>query len=289
MKRIFLLAVVFLMAAVMMLSVMATDTATEQVTEVVTEGESLSEVVTESESVKKEDPADVLEELKAGLITMEDAIYRLAEKAGLTPEEAQAWLEQMLLWGDKYLADTDWWASFQASTRENIEFWVLCILAIVALVVIIFGALTLFRNNKSVKRIEYGTGSVMEDSSKNKDAISQTLANIEKKYEEMCDKCVIYEQERVRKDEEILGLQGELKAMKAKLEKTNKRMLQAELYNTQAHKLTLERSNLPLTDKSLLALWFAKAEASLKEEMSESDLAQVAKIMSTLEGGNGDA
>lgn len=264
MKKIFLIFSIIAIIFCMTLSCLATDTETVAVTE---------EVALE----------EIEEGLEEGSITLSDAIMALAEKAGMTKEEAEQLIESALIWGDSNLSERAWWEKIRASVQENTEFWVMALLAVVAIASIIGGAVTLFIGvQKRVKRIEYGTGRVMKDSDSNKEAISQTLGTLKDSYEKMCATLVEIENEKLKKDDVIISLQEELKGLKSKLEKTNKRMLQAELYNTQAHKLTLERSNLPMTDKSILSLWFAKAEDSLKSEMSESDLAVVTKVMETL-------
>lgn len=270
MKRVFLIFAVVAVIFCMTLSCLATDTETVVVTE---------EVALE----------EIVEELEGGSITVQDAILLLAEKAGMTKAEAEKLIESALIWGDDNLSEQAWWDKIRASVEENTEFWVMCLLAAVAIASIIGGAVTLFVGvQKRIKRIEYGTGRVMADSDGNREAISQTLGTLKEAYEKMCAKVVDIEQEKLKKDDVIISLQEELKGLKSKLEKTNKRMLQAELYNTQAHKLTLERSNLPMSDKSVLSLWFAKAEDSLKSEMSENDLAVVTKVMETLTEADGN-
>ncbi len=270
MKKVFLIFAIVTVIFCMTLSCLATDTETATVTE---------EVALE----------EIVEELEDGSITLADAIMALAEKAGMTREEAEQLIESALLWGDNNLSERAWWEKIRASIAENTEFWVMSLLAAVAIVSIIGGAITLFIGvQKRIKRIEYGTGRVMSDSDSNKEAISQTLGTLKESYEKMCVALVEIENEKLKKDDVIISLQEELKGLESKLEKTNKRMLQAELYNTQAHKLTLERSNLPMSDKSILSLWFAKAEDSLKSEMSESDLAVVTKVMETLTEADGN-
>lgn len=275
MKRVFLIFAMVAVIFCMTLSCLATDT--EAATKVALE-------VTEEIALE-----EIVEELEDGSITVQDAILMLAEKAGMTKAEAEQLIESALIWGDSNLSERAWWDKIRASVEENTEFWVMCLLAAVAIASIIGGAVTLFIGvQKRIKRIEYGTGRVMADSDGNREAISQTLGTLKDSYEKMCARLVEIEEEKLKKDEVIISLQEELKGLKSKLEKTNKRMLQAELYNTQAHKLTLERSNLPMSDKSILSLWFAKAEDSLKSEMSESDLAVVTKVMETLKEADGN-
>jgi hypothetical protein len=115
-------------------------------------------------------------------------------------------------------------------------------------------------------------------------ANSQTLENIEKNFADMSQKMLKMSGQLLEKKETIIALQEELKVLKQAQEKMARRMLKAEMYDLQAHKLTLARSNLPMTDKSALELWFARAEESLKEELGGEDVGQLGELID--EGDN---
>lgn len=280
MKRVFGLVIISAIIAIAVFSAGATDTyITEELTgeESLQTSENLTEALTEAAAVSVENLEGVINDYESGKISLSEAITVLAEKSGISREEAEAIIDRALAWGDEHLNDTEWWGSTSEVIRENKEFWVVVILAIACIVAIIFGGITLFAGVvKKVNRIEYGTGTVLKDSGDNKAAISQTLGILAEKVNGVIANYNEIKTALEEKDKKL----SEQEAHIASLESG---MLDAEMYNLQIQKLIYSRTNLPLTDKSLLDLWYAKAEDSLKKRMTSEDIARHEEIASMLD------
>jgi DNA replicative helicase MCM subunit Mcm2 (Cdc46/Mcm family) len=238
--------------------------------------EAISETTIEISDEDAEDIIGIIENSES----RGDAILAVAEKIGISAEEAEGIIDTFIALGDKYFGESSTWAKFKNSLQEDKQFWISVFVAGAAVIAIIaFGFILLAKTNPTMRKAMFG----MEESVKINKAIaqanSQTLENIEKNFNEMSQKMLEMSGQLLEKKETIIALQEELKVLKQAQEKMSRRMLKAEMYDLQAHKLTLARSNLPMTDKSALDLWFARAEESLKEELGGEDVGQLGELI----------
>ena len=267
----------------MCISVSATDSASVETVETASEQESITEVLTEIESEieigGEQDIGGVIDDIKEGKTSLTEAVILVAEKARISVQDAEYLLERALAAGDAVLGEKDGWTSFKASIEENREFWVVVILCVASLITILFGAaMFILKVKKSLDKIDIGTNKVQNDSEKIKNDNSQTLENLTKMVEEALREDEILKTELVAKNEKI-----------AELERTNEElrrgMLDAEMYTLRILKLIYSRTNLPLADKSVLDLWHAQAESSLKSKMTDEDVAKHEEMKKLLKGG----
>lgn len=276
MKKIFICLITFVMLFALTVPVFATEsgTATE-----------ITEAISETSIEISEDDAENIIGIIETSESRGDAILAVAEKIGISAEEAEGIIDTFIALGDKYFGESSTWAKFKNSLQEDKPFWISVFVAGAAVIAIIaFGLILLAKTNPTMRKAMFG----MEESVKiNKtiaQANSQTLENIEKNFADMSQKMLEMSGQLLEKKETIIALQEELKVLKQAQEKMARRMLKAEMYDLQAHKLTLARSNLPMTDKSALDLWFARAEESLNEELGGEDVGQLGELID--EGDN---
>ena len=276
MKKIFICLITFVILFALTVPVMATESSTAT---------DMTEAMSETSIEISEDDAEDIIGIIETSESRGDAILALAEKIGISAEEAEGIIDTFIALGDKYFGESSTWAKFKTSLQEDKQFWISVFVAGAAVIAIIaFGFILLAKTNPTMRKAMFG----MEESVKiNKtiaQANSQTLENIEKNFADMSQKMLKMSGQLLEKKETIIALQEELKVLKQAQEKMARRMLKAEMYDLQAHKLTLARSNLPMTDKSALELWFARAEESLKEELGGEDVGQLGELID--EGDN---
>lgn len=101
-----------------------------------TETESKTESKTESETeteTETEDLAAIIEGADSKL----DAIFAIANAMGITPEEAEAFLDKMVSLGDEHFGKSDLWADVKASIAEDPEAWTVAALVVLMLMVLV--------------------------------------------------------------------------------------------------------------------------------------------------------
>jgi hypothetical protein len=245
--------------------------------------EERTEAIAEPEEASAVDLAEIIEDVEQGNLTVDAAIDKLSEKSGMTKEQAEDIINDVLALGDKYLGEYKWWEDTSVKIDENRRTLVQIILDIASVSSIVLGAVVLFFEGKKINRIEYGTGKVVGDSAKMNNAISQTIVTLNKQVVEVLDDFKIIKQWLEEKDKKI----SELEIHNSELESG---MLDVEMYILQMLKLIYSRTNLTLTDKSLLDLWQAKAESDLKDKMSPEGIKKHEEMIAMLkESGDSDA
>lgn len=88
--------------------------------------------ITESET-ESEDIAAIIEGADSKL----DAIFAIANAMGITPEEAEAFLDKMVSLGDEHFGESDLWADVKASITEDPEAWTVAALVVLMLMVLV--------------------------------------------------------------------------------------------------------------------------------------------------------
>lgn len=66
-----------------------------------------------------------------------DAIFAIASAMGITPEEAEVFLDKMVSLGDEHFGESDLWADVKASIAEDPEAWTVAALVVLMLMVLV--------------------------------------------------------------------------------------------------------------------------------------------------------
>ncbi len=263
------------------------DTTEETVTETVVEtsgqvGEDTSEMVTEMilDSEAASEIIDVLENADSKA----QAILSIAERLGISAEEAEAIVNSIIDVGDKYLGQSQLWIGFKKDIQDNMSFWVTVIVCIVAVLAIVGGAFILLaKTNPTMNKAMLGMDAFLKSARKSEKANSQTLGEMRQIVADAAAKEELYEKIIVEKDNALLALSEQIKALEGSAEKERKNMLLAESYNLQILKLICSRTSLPLADKAAIDLWYSRAMESLKSEMSAEDIKKIENVAVTLD------
>lgn len=251
----------------------------------VTETEAVTEAETETESGTDEVIAGIVEDVEAGRMTAKEAILKIAEVAGIDREQAEELIGSAIELGDAYLKDMPIWERMKASISENLEFWIAVLVAGSAIIAIVGGALMLvIKVARPIERVDYNTESTLKDSAENKKAISQTLANLLEKMQVTLDEDAKMKRELAERDTRHQENEEKLEAVLAENAELKRGMIDSEMYIMQILKLIYSRTDLTLTDKSVLDLWMAKAEASLKDKMTAEDILRHKELQGILKG-----
>ena len=311
MKKIFcyILSIIVLLSA-LTLPIWATEAATEDIAEI------SSEIATESatDSVADADTdrvtelvADIITESATAGITIDEeaasdivgiiegsssktqAIIDIAEKLGVTYEQAEGILNQMLAIGDKYIGENELWIGFKRDVSENLQFWVIvvaCALSVLTIIVMIF--IQVAKTNPMMRKSMFGMDKAIGICQTSQNENSQALGEMKALYTEAIKKETVYQKLIAEKEGDILELEKKIKCMDecAQREKTN--MVLAESYNLQILKLICSRTALPLSDRAAIDLWYTRAMESLKNELSPEDIAKIDTIAAVIEKGDGD-
>lgn len=245
--------------------VSAEDSGTEAVTEAVSE-EYAEEVVTE-EVIDIGEVNDIIKESA----TITDAIIAVASRFGITIEDAEALVEDVVHLGDKYLGETELWEVIKGDIRTNPEkyiFIALCFLMFIALVVFIIRWIvhnmsqlrTLKMNVTSLKK------SVDGDDSEEGKAFSLraliTAKNEEIKALEEKDAALEQEVIRLRKQAEEVTRTAE----EVKKNTTNALNITQEsaLQIAQLLCIAMDKGKMPVVTKEARELWYSNAQTKIK-------------------------
>lgn len=264
-----------------------TEFATEVQTEVV-ETEIQTEANKEtSAEISKEDFEDII-----GIIedsdNRSDVIVAIVEKFGCSQDEAEDILDTFLALGDKYLGSNEVWVGFKKDIQEDTQFWTMVIMCAVAVLFIIGGIFVLLgKTNPTMRRAMFGMNEALSIGKKQYEENSQTLANMLKTVEESKKKEELYEEEIQKKEDAILALEEKIELLEEHNEKERKNMLIAETYNLRMLKLICDRTAMPITDKSMIDLWYAKGIDSIKDELNEEDIKKINSMFEMLSGIGG--
>lgn len=285
MKRIFAFFIILLLAIFSVVSVGATEL--ESITEtdaIETLPEETSPVV-ELDSEEASEVVEIIEEND----NKTEAIVALAEKLGISLDAAENIINSMIEVGDEYLGENQYWLAFKTDIQEDMQFWTTAIVLIVAVIAIIGAIFVLLgKTNPGMQKLTYIAEESVAAIKSDAKANSQTLEEIKKAVADSIAREDGYKQIIAEKDDKIIELAAKIEALETAEQSERKNMLCAELYNLQALKLTLSRTNLPLTDKSAIELWFTKAEESLKSEMNKTDVESVEKMAEILPEDNNE-
>lgn len=105
--------------------------------EAVTETGGASPSPTETEITESETESEDIAAIIEGADSKLDAIFAIASAMGITPEEAEAFLDKMVSLGDEHFGESDLWADVKASIAEDPEAWTVAALVVLMLMVLV--------------------------------------------------------------------------------------------------------------------------------------------------------
>ena len=270
----------------------ATDTATETVAqETIVETPVEPDVPSAIETVpeiSKDDLSDII-----GIIeesdNRSDVIMAIIEKFGCSQSEAEEILDTFLALGDKYLGTNDAWIGFKKDVQEDTQFWTMVIMCAVAVIFIIGGIFVLLgKTNPTIRRAMFGMNEALSVSKQQLDENSQTLAIMLKTVEESKKKEELYEATIAKKEEHIISLKEKISTIEERNEKERSHMLMAAAYNLRMLKLVCDRTRMPITDKSMIDLWYTKGIESIKDELNAEDIQKIDSMAAMLDAPGGE-
>lgn len=281
-------ALILIAICVTVLPANATDTAGESVVTELAEDSELtytSETRLEIESGEAEEIVSVIE----GSESKAEAILSLAERLGITTEEAEALINAVIDVGDEYLGETAWWVGFKNDVQQDIQFWTTAIVLICAVLAIVSGVFVLLAKiNPTMKKAMWGMSESLAINEKIKNENSQTLGDLKEIFAQAAEKEALFEDVIKQKEEYIEQLTAKIERLEAASAEERLNMVKAEIYNLRMLKLVCDRTAMPITDKATIDLFYAKGVDALKSELSPEDVEKIEKTMSMLDSVGGD-
>ena len=218
-----------------------------------------------------------------------EAIIALAEKLGITTEEAEALINAVIVVGDETFGETDWWVVFKQSVQEDMQFWAVVIVVVIAAITILCGIFVLLaKTNPTMKKTLWKMTQIGKDAETMSANISETLVNLEKQYAAALEKEELFEQLLEKKEETIAELTAKIKDIEEAGETDRLNMINAEMYILRMIKLICDRTAMPITDKATIDLFYTKGIDALSSGLTDEDVDKIEKTISTLDSVGGD-
>lgn len=212
--------------------------------------------ITESET-ESEDLAAIIEGADSKL----DAIFAIASAMGITPEEAEAFLDKMVSLGDEHFGESDLWADVKASIAEDPEAW-----TVAALVVLMFVALVVFLIRGLIKNTtaQAATKANIIDIKKNEAEISDKvskanarLGDIEREHSDIKS-----EMDEIR--EMAIAMLAAVDSLKSNSESALKVNEEQALQTVQLLNIAMGRQ-MPRMSETTRKAWYDESVAKIKE------------------------
>lgn len=281
MKKIFCTFMIICLLFALTVSVSATESEPVIETEEITE----SDNATESESlleIESEDASDVVD-IIANAGSKADAIFAVAEKLGISYEDAEGIVNSVIAVGDKYLGDDAGWIRFKDSVQDNMEIWVIvAVLALVALSMLWY-ALSNHLKNRRLKTVEFNMSGMSKDVKEVKDKNSQTLEKIVEYAAEMKQKEEEHKEYVEKLVKQIVELKEENIAQDKELIKLQRDMINAEVSNLRMAKLICDRTRMPMADKATIDHYYATGVDPLMSDLPKEEAKQTEELTHTLD------
>lgn len=266
--------------------------ASETVTDAATVVTDVEDVTESASMMIDSEAASEIVGIIEGSGTKAEAIIALAEKLGITTEEAEGLINSMLEVGDQYLGETKWWVGFKSSVEENLEFWVMAAAIAMAALALFWYSLSMrFKVASPVKRVDYtlnSEGGLVDTVKRSCEENSQALGKMMELYKAALENKAIYEKELLDKDGEILRCNEQIVQLKEARIKESKDMLIAAACNLRMLKLVIDRTAMPMTDKATIDLFYANGMKAIEAELSEEDFARLEKRLAMLDTVGGE-
>lgn len=283
MKKIFYIFAIVVLCMALVLPVGATEETVLDVTEAITAEatENADEAVTEdmAESVNLGEISEIIKEAP----TMTDAIIAVADKLGVTVDEAEALVAEIVALGDKYLGETELWEMVRNDIYEHPEKYV-----IVALVFLIFIALVAFmlrwiiQNIGQMRTMKLNIASLKKsvDGDDSDEGRAESLRglitarNNEIKALEQRDK--EFEAEIIKLREQAAEVTRAADEVKKNTENALNVTQESALQIAQLLCIAMDKGKMPVVTKEARRIWYENAQSKIKaaagvEESDEND------------------
>lgn len=203
--------------------------------------------------------------------TLADAIISVASKFGITIEDAEELVEDVVHLGDKYLGETEIWEVIKGDIRANPEKYILialCFLMFIALVVFIIRWIvhnmsqlrTLKMNVTSLKKSVDG-----DDSEEGKASSLRALITAKN------DEIKALEEKDAALEQEVIKLREEAAAVTRAAEEVKKNTTNAlnitqesALQIAQLLCIAMDKGKMPVVSKEARELWYSNAQTKIK-------------------------
>ena len=241
----------------------------------------VTEAITEA-VVEETIDISVVNEIIKDSDTISDAIISVASKFGITIEDAEELVEDVVHLGDKYLGETEIWEVIKEDIAANPEKYVLialCFLMFIALVVFIIRWIvhnmsqlrTLKMNVTSLKKSVDG-----DDSDEGKASSLRALITAKN------DEIKALEEKDAALEKEVIKLREEAAAVTRAAEEVKKNTTNAlnitqesALQIAQLLCIAMDKGKMPVVSKEARELWYSNAQTKIKAaagiEGGESD------------------
>jgi hypothetical protein len=235
--------------------------------------------VAPSIEINSEEAKEVIDVLE-NTSSKAEAILVLAERLGITAEDAETLINAVIDVGDEYFGQDQWWVAFKNNVQNDMQFWTVVVVAVLSVIAIVAGIFVIAV--KAIPLMKKAHWKVSEDKETNKkiqEENSQTLGDLKNLFEESIKKEELYRKLVEEKEEYISQLETKLQGLQTK-------MVSAEMYNLRMLKLVCDRTAMPMQDKATIDLFYAKGIDTLKEELSAEDFEKIEKNLATLNAVN---
>jgi hypothetical protein len=261
MKKISLIALAVLMIAATFITVVRAEDTTAQPTETRIE-------------IGKEEAEEIVKVLEK-TSSKAEAVLMVAEKFGITSEEAERLIDVVLEVGDAYFGQDQWWIAFKNNIEKDAQYWTAAIVFAMAVISVAVGAVVFLVRRNASKTVKI-TSEIARATAEAMGHVELLVSENIKKYEDM--RLLLDSKER---DNELLL--EKLTALEESNERERRDMLITEGYNLRMLKLIIDRTPLPLADKATIDLFYAKGMEPIRSGLSAEDLAKMDQTIATLD------
>jgi hypothetical protein len=270
MKKISLIALAVLMIAAMFITVARAD-------------DSSAEPAEPRVEIGREEAEEIVEVLE-NTSSKAEAILMVAERLGITAEEAERLIDVVLEVGDAHFGEDQWWIAFKNNVEEDIQYWTTAMVVIAAVLSVAGGTVVLLsRTNPNIRKIRYGVSETVKIAKENAEANSQSLGNITSLVTENNEKNEMQRQRIDEKEKQTAQLLEKITELEESNERERRDMLITEGYNLRMLKLIIDRTPLPLADKATIDLFYAKGMEPIRAGLSAEDLEKMDQTIATLD------
>ena len=250
--------------------VVVTEDGTEAVVETSSE-QTTTDVAEELESAQQID-IGVVNEIIKDSDTLSDAIISVASKFGITIEDAEELVEDVVHLGDKYLGETDTWVFIKNDIAANPEKYVF-----IALVFLIFVALIVFilrwiiSNMGQMRTMKLNLAGLKKsvdgdenDQESKKTSLRYLITAKNDEIKALEEKDAELEAEVIKLREEAARLSEEARAVKKNTEAALNIMQESALSIAQLLCIAMDKGKMPMLSKEAKQIWYENAQANIK-------------------------
>ena len=233
-------------------------------------------------AIDGEDMGEIMDIID-GADSRSDAIVKLCERFGFTVEEAEAYINAFIAFGDEHFSDNSWWGAVRADVQNNTRTWAVILVVLFAALVSAAALIINIANKRKQKfqalqmeafcsdmQEKYSSDRrqltelesfVYENLKRNTDEVNAFRAMVK----EFCDALA-------EKNDQMLSLKKDITRSREVAESTQKLNETSALYNLQVLYFMMGRSKLPIGDATTRKLWYQEHQKELRALMSPDEL-----------------